>query len=152
MKDEETLRLGDGESPYFRQFVADVEASGGIVFDTSDFKLEAEPEVPEVPACVAVAKLPKTRQVVRRPMTEEEAVLVQAIRCCVRFSPGHWDKRFMRELPEEITDRQAVQVWRIFKTYRRQIEPARCGITPETKEALLRKAAVVEAFQAKGEG
>lgn len=160
MKDLETLRLGDGE-PWWQaakiyepsmphEFPASLEAgkTANLRVDEVAFKLEAEPEVVEAPACV-VAKLPKTRQVVRRAMSEEEAVMVKVIRCCVTFSVGHWDKRFMREMPEEITDKQAVQVWRIFKTYRRQIDTARCGITAEKKEELLRKAAVVvEAFQA----
>lgn len=106
------------------------------------FKLETEPETPAVPACVDLAKLPKTRQVVRRPMTADEAEMVKAIRRCVTFPTGLFDKRFMRELPDEITEKQAVQVWRIFKTYRRQIvtEGASAVMTRERKEELLRQA------------
>lgn len=118
------------------------------------FMLESEPEQPEAPACVALAKLPKTRQVVRRPMTEEEAAMVRAIRRCVGFPVGHWDKKFMRELPEEITEKQAVQVWRIFKTYRRQIvtQGPEAVMTKERKEELLRKAEAVCAAMTKPEG
>jgi hypothetical protein len=100
-----------------------------------------------------MAKLPKTRQVVRRPMTADEAEMVKAIRRCVTFSVGHWDKKFMRQLPEEITEKQAVQVWRIFRTYRRQIvtKVPEAVMTWERKEELLRAAeVVVEAFQAEG--
>lgn len=117
------------------------------------FRLEAEPEVPPVPACVDKARLPKSRSVVRRPMTADEADMVKAIRRCVTFPTGHWDKRFMRDLlADEITDKQAVQVWRIFRRYRRQIPagPDRL-MTVERKEQLLRQAAVVvEAMGKKG--
>lgn len=117
------------------------------------FALEAESEVPLVPACVAVAKLPKTRSVVRRAMTADEEEMVKAIRRCVTFPTGHWDKRFMRDLlADEITDKQAVQVWRIFRRYRRQI-PAGPGrlMTVERKEQLLRQAeVVVEAMEKPG--
>ena len=108
------------------------------------FRLEAEPEAPPVPACVEKAKLPKSRLVVRRPMTADEEDMVKAIRRFVTFPTGHWDKRFMRELPDEITDKQAVQVWRIFRRYRRQIPagPDRL-MTVERKEQLLRQAEVV---------
>lgn len=103
--------------------------------------------------CVAVAKLPKTRSVVRRPMTADEEEMVKAICRCVTFPTGHWDKRFMRDLlADEITDKQAVQVWRIFRRYRRQI-PAGSGrlMTVERKEQLLRQAeVVVEAMEKPG--
>lgn len=116
-------------------------------------RLEAEPEVPPVPVCVELAKLPKTRQVVRRPMTADEAEMVKAIRRCVTFPTGLFDKRFMRELPQEITEKQAVQVWRIFRRYRRQIvtEGPDAVMTRERKEELLRQAeGVVEAMGKKG--
>jgi hypothetical protein len=58
-------------------------------------------------------------------MTADEALAVKCIRAQVTFSVGHWDKKFMRELPEEITEKQAAQGWRIFKTYRRQIQHER---------------------------
>lgn len=61
----------------------------------------------------------------RRPMTTDGALAVACIRAQVTFPVGHWDKRFMRELPDEITEKQAAQVWRIFKTYRRQIQHER---------------------------
>lgn len=113
-------------------------------FQVSGFRLEAEPEAPAVPVCVEAAKLPKTRTVVRRSMTLDEAEMARAIRRCVTFSVGHWDKRFMRELPEEITERQAVQVWRIFRTYRRQITTGPAGVmSKERKDELLRTAEVV---------
>lgn len=116
-------------------------------------RLEAEPEVPPVPVCVELAKLPKTRQVVRRPMTADEVEMVKAIRRCVTFPTGLFDKRFMRELPQEITEKQAVQVWRIFRRYRRQIvtEGPDAVMTRERKEELLRQAeGVVEAMGKKG--
>lgn len=98
-----------------------------------------------VPGCVEMAKLPKTRQVVRRAMTADEAEMVKAIRRCVTFPVGHWDKKFIRQLPEEITDKQAVQVWRIFRTYRRQIvtKGPEAVMTRERKEELLRAAEMV---------
>lgn len=111
------------------------------------FRLEVELEWSSVslPACVELAKLPKTRQVVRRAMTADEVEMVKAIRRCVNYPVGHWDKRFMRELPDEITEKQAVQVWRIFRRYRRQIvtEGAEAVMTRERKEELLRQAEVV---------
>lgn len=109
------------------------------------FQLDSDPAPPEVPECVEVLKLPKTRQVQRRTMTAEEAEMVTAIRRCVTFSVGHWDKKFMRQLPDEITERQAVQVWRIFRTYRRQIvtQGPQAVMTRERKEELLRVAEVV---------
>lgn len=123
------------------------------VTDTNDrsdrideFRLEVELEWSSVllPACVEKAKLPKTRQVVRRPMTADEAEMVKAIRRCVNYPVGHWDKRFMRELPDEITEKQAVQVWRIFRRYRRQIPAGPDGVmTRERKEELLQQAQVV---------
>lgn len=127
------------------------------LIDTADrsdgFRLEADPGPPEVPGCVELAKLPKTRQVVRRAMTSDEAEMVKAIRRCVTFSVGHWDKKFMRDLPEEITERQAVQVWRIFKTYRRQITTGPQGVmSRERKEELLRTAEAVMEAAAKSEG
>lgn len=73
----------------------------------------------------------------RRPMTTDVALAVACIRAQVTFPVGHWDKRFMRELPDEITEKQAAQVWRIFKTYRRQIDTARGWITAEKKREML---------------
>ncbi len=67
---------------------------------------------------------PKT-PAVRRPMSADEAAAARCIWTQVTFPVGHWDKKFMRGLPDEITEKQAAQVWRIFKTYRRQIEHER---------------------------
>ena len=126
------------------------------LIDTADrsdgFRLEADPVLPEVPECVELAKLPKTRQVVRRAMTPDEAEMVKAIDRYVTFPTAHWDKRFMRDLPDQITDKQAVQVWRIFRRYRRQIPTAPGHLmTRERKEELLRQAeVVVEAMGKKG--
>jgi hypothetical protein len=122
-------------------------------FQVSGFRLEAEPSPPPVPECVEGAKVPApSRQVVRRLMTLAEAEMVRAIRRCVTFSVGHWDKRFMRELPEEITERQAVQVWRIFRTYRRQITTGPAGVMSKARkdELLAMAEAVVEAMGKKG--
>lgn len=63
--------------------------------------------------------------VLRREMTADEAAAARCIWTQVTFPVGHWDKRFMRELPDEITEKQAAQLWRIFKTYRRQIQHER---------------------------
>jgi len=53
----------------------------------------------------------------------------------VSFPVASWDKRFYRSLSglETITDKEAPQVWRLFKRYRRQIS------TPN-KESLLQMA------------
>lgn len=56
-------------------------------------------------------------------MTELEK---EAVTCLqhVRFPPASWDKRFARSmfgLWQMITDKEAAQVWRLFKRYRRQI-------------------------------
>ena len=94
--DLETLRLGDEERP--------------------------EPERLAVPKARQMGvKAP----VLRRAMSADEALAVTCIRMQVTFPVAHWDKRFMRELPDEITEKQAAQVWRIFKTYRRQIQHER---------------------------
>lgn len=49
----------------------------------------------------------------------------EAIACLklVSYPPASWDKRFVRMLAiNTITDKEAPQVWRLFKRYRRQIE------------------------------
>jgi len=88
---------------------------------------------------VPAAEVTKGRGVTRRPMVADE---VEALRCVgeqVGFSPGTWDKKFARELyarsmaSEQISDKEAAQVWRLFKRYRRQI-------THAEKERLLRVA------------
>lgn len=59
---------------------------------------------------------------VRRLMTEMEK---EAVSCLsqVRFLPASWDKRFARSLSgsDTLTEKEAPQVWRLFKRYRRQI-------------------------------
>lgn len=57
--DSETLRLGDEESPYFRQFQADMEAHGGVVFDASG---------PPMPLLI----MDRTGKLVRIPVPQEE--------------------------------------------------------------------------------
>lgn len=64
----------------------------------------------------------------RRPVTPDES---EAIKCLqtVRYTPASFDKRFARDIEgaTEITEKQAGQVWRIFKRYRRQIVHPRKG-------------------------
>ncbi len=81
---------------------------------------------------------PKT-PAVRRPMSADEAAAARCIWTQVTFPVGHWDKRFMRELPEEITEKQAAQVWRIFRTYRRQIKHPRKAELLAMAESLKQK-------------
>lgn len=92
-----------------------------------------EPERAGVPA------LPSKTLVVRREMTADEAAAARCIWTQVTFPVGHWDKRFMRELPEEITEKQAAQVWRIFRTYRRQIKHPRKAELLAMAESLKQK-------------
>lgn len=58
----------------------------------------------------------------RRPMTVFEAEAVQCLQK-VGYPPASWDKRFAHSLAGQttITDKEAPQVWRLFKRYRRQI-------------------------------
>lgn len=106
--DTEILRLGDEEMP----------------------EPERKPERAGVPA------LPSKTPAVRRAMTADEARAARCIWNQVTFPVGHWDKRFMRELPDEITEKQAAQVWRIFKSYRRQIQHERKAELLEMAERL----------------
>lgn len=80
-----------------------------------------------------------TPKPIRREMTEYEA---EAVKCLgqVRYLPCSWDKRFARSLSglTTITDREAPQVWRLFKRYRRQIEhpdKARLLVLAEARSA-----------------
>lgn len=58
----------------------------------------------------------------RRPMTPCE---LEAVKCLgqVRYPPASWDKRFARSMSgmTTISDKEAPQVWRLLKRYRRQI-------------------------------
>jgi len=58
----------------------------------------------------------------RRPVTPDEAVAVKYLGH-VTYPVASWDKRFARHMGEVegITDKEAPQVWRLFKKYRRQI-------------------------------
>jgi hypothetical protein len=62
--DLETLRLGDEESPYFRQFAADMEKHGGVVFDASG---------PPMPLLVT----DRTGKIVKIPVTAERRAIVR---------------------------------------------------------------------------
>ena len=62
----------------------------------------------------------------RRPMTEDERVVVPLLWSQVGYSVGSWDKMFAREIQYAlkdglITEAQSGQVWRLLKRYRRQI-------------------------------
>lgn len=119
--DSETLRLGDEEMVAQRGMPGDL-----FVDEVAVWK------APEEAAPREIGK-PQRKAVVRREMTAEEELAVQCIRSQVTFPVGHWDKRFIRELLWTVTEKQAAQVWRIFKTYRRQI-------THERKAELLEMA------------
>ena len=86
-----------------------------------------EPEGgPTLEAETGTGRLPVSRaKPVRREMTADERVVVPLL-AKVGYSVGSWDKRFAREIQYVlkeglITEGQSVQVWRIFKRYRRQI-------------------------------
>jgi Spy/CpxP family protein refolding chaperone len=104
---------------------AELTMAEGFALTMDDGGFQTMVNAPQEPqprsATVNAAKTPA----VRRVMTADEAVAVKCIRAQVTFSVGHWDKKFMRGLPDEITEKQAAQVWRIFKTYRRQIQHER---------------------------
>ena len=70
-----------------------------------------------------------------RQMTDEELVAVKCIREQVTLV-GRWEKKFMRQLGYKITEKQAAQVWRIFKRYRRQIQHERKAELLEIAERL----------------
>lgn len=57
-----------------------------------------------------------------RPRTPDEELAISQMQC-VSFPVGSWDKRFFRALSSgnEITDKQAPQLWRLFIRYRRQL-------------------------------
>ena len=58
----------------------------------------------------------------RTPATEQEKQAVYYLKRC-GFAPAGWDKRFVRQLPEDaLTEKERPQVWRLFIRYRRQIE------------------------------
>lgn len=66
----------------------------------------------------------------RRAMTEAEISLILRLNGC-RFSPGSWDKRFVRDMVGEasevvplVTERQAEQLPRLEKRYRKQLAAA----------------------------
>ena len=65
---------------------------------------------------------PASCSALRRPMTACE---LEAVKCLgqVRYPPASWDKRFARSMSgmTTITDKEAPQVWRLLKRYRRQI-------------------------------
>lgn len=63
----------------------------------------------------------------RRLMTEEEITTILQLSEC-RFSPGSWDKRFVRDMTHEasqlnplITEKQAEQLPRLRQKYRKQL-------------------------------
>lgn len=57
----------------------------------------------------------------RTPTTPEEKTAVLALQV-VRMMPASWEKRFRSQLnPEQLSEKERPQVWRLFKKYRRQI-------------------------------
>lgn len=65
-----------------------------------------------------------------RPRTPDEELAISQMKC-VSFPVGSWDKRFFRALSSgnEITDKQAPQLWRLLILYRRQINfPAKARL------------------------
>jgi Spy/CpxP family protein refolding chaperone len=97
----------------------------GFALTMDDGGLQTMVNAPQEPQPRSTTVNAANTPVVRRPMTADEALAARCIWTQVTFPVGHWDKKFMRGLPDEITEKQAAQVWRIFKTYRRQIEHER---------------------------
>lgn len=60
----------------------------------------------------------------RRPMTPDETLAIQAMRGQVGYPPASFDKRFMGRIYDatEISAAESAQLWRIFKRYRRQVD------------------------------
>lgn len=69
---------------------------------------------PDKPKAVKPNKTP----VEFREFTPDEAMMVEALRG-VTYPVASWDKRFMRNL-KRVSERGAIQLARIFVTYRRQ--------------------------------
>lgn len=86
------------------------------------------------------AKPGKAAAVPRRPITDDEREAVRCLGEQVGYAPATWDKKFARDMYGRrdsglISEKEAAQVWRLFKRYRRQIRHAQ-------KERLLEVAAV----------
>lgn len=75
MKDLETGRLGDGEQPYFRQFMDDMQAAGGIVFKTTGLVMGRDGKMIQIPRQDTPQEVgkPQRKAVQRRVMTVDEA-------------------------------------------------------------------------------
>ena len=57
----------------------------------------------------------------RTPTTDDERIVVEALKG-VRMLPASWEKRFRNQLsPDQLSEKERPQVWRLFKKYRRQI-------------------------------
>lgn len=89
------------------------------------FRLESEPVVQPVQPQVLGRPAPKPRKSAapRRVMTADENVMVECLKRQVTTPPACWDKRFIRDVGHgnQITEKEAAQVWRLFHKYRRQI-------------------------------
>lgn len=48
--------------------------------------------------------------------------MLHCLKTQVRFPVGCWDKRFVRNLSTNLTENGAVQLRRVFRRYRRQIQ------------------------------
>lgn len=90
--DSETLRLGDEESPYFRQFAADMEKHGGVVFDASAVDLARDDEMDALryfAMCIERQKAAKIHDAMAQghegPWT-----------WCYQLEPGHEPPRYQR--------------------------------------------------------
>ena len=57
----------------------------------------------------------------RTPTNDDERLAVEALKG-VRMLPASWEKRFRNQLsPDQLSEKERPQVWRLFKKYRRQI-------------------------------
>lgn len=57
----------------------------------------------------------------RTPTNDDERLAVESLKG-VRMLPASWEKRFRNQLsPDQLSEKERPQVWRLFKKYRRQI-------------------------------
>ncbi len=85
--------------------------------------------------------------VLRRAVTPDEDAAIRCLGEQVGYSPGTWDKKFAGEIYGRrgsgmISEKEAAQVWRMFRRYRRQIQHVE-------KERLLEVAALHAATEAR---
>lgn len=70
-----------------------------------------------------LVKPSKPSRVERHEITPDERIACHLLGTQVTYTPGTWDKKFAREhsTVTALSDKEAAQVWRLFKRYRRQI-------------------------------